>query len=143
MDANEHDVRGVTIRPGVILHAAGSPPKTICEYAGRLASDDQTFSVAVMRSPAGWTEPPQVPEFRELTAVLEGRVVAHLREGSIEARAGESIDVAPGVSVRYETPEPAVYVAVCQPAFSPELAQRAGTTEGPPHEGGEGWQPSC
>lgn len=129
MDTNDHGVRGATVRPGVILHAAGSPPKTICEYAGRLASEDEAFSVAVMRSPAGWTEPTQVPEFRELTAVLEGRVVAHLQDGSIEARAGESIDVAPGVPVRYETPEPAVYVAVCSPAFSPELVHRGGLTD--------------
>ena len=124
MDANEHRTRGVTVRQGVTLHAAGSPPKPICEYVGRLASGDEALSVAVMRSPAGWTEPTQVPEFRELTAVLEGRVVVHLRDESIEVRAGESIDVTPGVPVRYETPEPARYVAVCTPAFAPELAHR-------------------
>jgi mannose-6-phosphate isomerase-like protein (cupin superfamily) len=112
------------------LHAAGDPPKTILEYAGRLASGDEAFSLAVMHSPAGWTEPTQVPEFRELTAVLEGHVVAHLPERSIEVSAGESIDVAPGVPVRYETPEAAVYVAVCMPAFSPELAHRADDERG-------------
>ena len=124
MDANEIGAGAATVRPGVSLQAAGSPPKTIREYAGRLASDDQELSVAVMHSPAGWTEPTQVPEFRELTVVLEGTLLVQLPERSVEVRAGESIDVAPGVPVRYATPEGAVYVAVCTPAFSPNLVHR-------------------
>jgi mannose-6-phosphate isomerase-like protein (cupin superfamily) len=129
MDASEPEARDATVRPGVTLEAAGEPPKTICEYAGRVASGDVGFSVAVMHSPAGWTEPMQVPEFRELSMVLEGRLVAHLPDRSIEVGAGESIDVAPGVPVRYETPEPAVYVAVCTPAFAVELAHRQHTEQ--------------
>jgi hypothetical protein len=78
-----------------------------------------------MRSPAGWTEPTQIDDFRELTLVCEGRHLAHLQDRSIEAPAGHAIDVAPRVPVRYETPEPAVYVALCLPAFSSELAHRA------------------
>ncbi len=125
MDTSEPGAGSVTVRPAVTLRAAGQPPKTIQEYVGRLASGDETVSVAVMHSPAGWTEPTQVPEFRERTVVLQGRLMAHLQDRSIEVQAGESIDVPAGVPVCYETPEPTVYVAVCTPAFSVELAHRA------------------
>lgn len=127
MDTRDPAAGDTTVRTGVPVPAAGRPAKTILEYAGRLASGDEAFSVAVMRSPAGWTEPTQVPDFRELTLVCEGRVLAHLHDRSIEVPAGHAIDVAPGTPVRYETPEPAVYVALCLPAFSPELAHRADT----------------
>jgi mannose-6-phosphate isomerase-like protein (cupin superfamily) len=138
MDASQSEGSEATVRPGVTLDAAGRPPKRICEFAGRLSSGDADLSIAVMRSPAGWTEPTQVPEFREITAVLEGHLVVHLRDRSIEVGAGESVDVAPGVPVRYETPGPAVYVAVCTPAFSPELVHRADNGGGPSVAGGEG-----
>jgi mannose-6-phosphate isomerase-like protein (cupin superfamily) len=131
MNEGDHEPKNATVRAGVTMQAAGNPPKSICEYAGRLSTGDEDFSVALMRSPAGWTEPTQAPEFREITAVIEGHVLVHLPGRSIEVRAGESIDVAPGEPVRYETPEPAVYVAVCVPAFSAALVHREEATPWP------------
>lgn len=47
-----------------IIDSAGTKPKRIEAYVGRVASGDAGVSVARMRSPAGWQEPGQRPEFR-------------------------------------------------------------------------------
>ncbi len=52
--------------------AAGNKPKLIDEYVGRVNSETRDISVAHMRSPGGWVEPGQTPEFREITVVLMG-----------------------------------------------------------------------
>jgi ethanolamine utilization protein EutQ len=128
MDLNDDEARDATVRAGVTLQAAGSPPKSICEYAGRLASSDDGFSVALMRSPAGWTEPTQEPEFREITVVLEGHSWSSYRTGrSTYRRASRSTWRQERPSAT-RPPEPAVYVAICTPAFSPELAHLEGST---------------
>ena len=108
------------------VEAAGTKPKLIDEYAGRVNNGETRLSVAHMRSPAGWVEPGQTPEFDEYTIVLRGRLRVTHRDGVIDVRAGEAVLARRGEWVRYDTPDPegAEYVAVCLPAFSPETVNR-------------------
>ena len=110
----------------VRVEAAGNKPKLIDEYVGRLATGHRALSVAHLRSPGGWVEPGQTPEFDEFTVVLAGRLRLTGREGEVDVVAGQAVLVAAGEWVRYSTPDPegAEYVAVCLPAFAPELAHR-------------------
>jgi mannose-6-phosphate isomerase-like protein (cupin superfamily) len=112
-------------RPAVVA-AAGTRPKTIEEYAGRVNSGHATVSVARMVSPEGWQEPGQRPEFEEITVVLRGMLRVEYDGGVMDVRAGQAVIAAPREYVRYSSPEPggAEYVAVCVPAFSPEIVHR-------------------
>ena len=107
-----------------IVEAAGNKPKRIEEYVGRLNSATEAVSIAHMKSPAGWSEPGQCPEFDEYTVVLQGLLRVETREGAIDVKAGQAIVARRGEWVRYSTPEGAEYVAVCLPAFSPALVRR-------------------
>ena len=109
-----------------IVAAAGSKPKRIEEFVGRINSGSAQVSVARMVSPSGWLEPGQRPEFEEITLVLRGMLRVEHEDGAIEVRAGQAIVTAPGEWVRYSTPEAdgAEYVAVCVPAFSPAAVHR-------------------
>jgi mannose-6-phosphate isomerase-like protein (cupin superfamily) len=106
--------------------AAGTKPKLIDEYVGRVNSREEAVSIAHMRSPAGWAEPGQTPEFDEYTLVLQGMLRVEHRGGALEVRAGQAVLVRRGEWVRYSTPgeEGAEYVAVCLPAFSPQTVHR-------------------
>lgn len=110
----------------VVIEAAGTPPKRIEEFAGRLATETAAVSVARMTSPSGWHEPPQTPEFDEVTVVLRGALRVEAPDGAMEIRAGEAVLARAGETVRYSTPgrDGAEYVAVCVPAFSPALVHR-------------------
>jgi mannose-6-phosphate isomerase-like protein (cupin superfamily) len=109
-----------------VVAAAGSKPKRIEEFAGRVNSGHAQVSVARMMSPTGWQEPGQRPEFEEITVVLRGMLRVEHEGGTIEVEAGQAIVTAPGEWVRYSTPGPdgAEYVAVCLPAFSPSTVHR-------------------
>jgi len=106
--------------------AAGNKPKLIDEYVGRVNSGDSQLSVAHMRSPGGWVEPGQTPEFDEYTLVLRGMLRVTFRAGMLDVRAGQAVAVARGEWVQYSTPEPegAEYVAVCLPAFGMDVVHR-------------------
>lgn len=112
------------------VEAAGNLPKLIDEYVGRLNTKEERLSVAHMRSPAGWIEPGQTPEFLEYTVVLKGRLVVTYKEGSfkevsLEVRAGQAVVSHPGEWIRYSTPHEATeYIAICLPAFSPATVHR-------------------
>ena len=112
-------------RPSII-QAAGTKPKRIEEYAGRVNSKHTGVSVARMISPGGWEEPGQQPEFEEITVVLKGTLRVESRNGKLDVRAGQAVVAHPGEWVRYSTPEPggAEYVAICLPAFSMETVHR-------------------
>jgi mannose-6-phosphate isomerase-like protein (cupin superfamily) len=114
------------IQSPTIIPAAGQPPKRIEEYAGRVNSGHSAVSVARMVSPEGWREPGQRPDFEEVTVVLKGMLRVEHEGGSLEVRAGQAVVSKPGEWARYSTPEPggAEYIAICLPAFSPELAHR-------------------
>ncbi len=108
------------------IAAAGNKPKLIDEYVGRVNSKTTALSVAHMRSPGGWSEPRQRPEFTECTVVLAGMVRVEHDGGVIEVQAGQAVIAHPGEAVRYSTPLPegAEYIAVCVPAFSPQTVHR-------------------
>lgn len=108
------------------VEAAGQPPKRIDEFVGRVNSGDDHVSVAHMRSPGGWSEPGQRPEFEEITVVLKGALRVEHEDGVMELTAGQAVLVRSGEWVRYSTPgkEGAEYVAVCLPAFTLDTAHR-------------------
>ena len=114
------------IESPTVVAAAGTKPKKIEEYAGRVNSGHDEVSVARMVSPQGWLEPGQRPQFTEITVVLNGILRVEHEAGEIEVRAGQAVVTSPGEWVRYSTPEPdgAEYVAVCLPAFSPDTVNR-------------------
>ena len=104
------------------ITAAGNKPKIIEEFFGRVNSGDAQVSIAHMRSPGGWVEPGQTPEFDEYTLVLTGKLRVTHRGGVLDVSAGEAVHTRAGEWVQYSTPEPegADYIAVCLPAFSPQ-----------------------
>ena len=113
------------IQAPTIVQAAGTLPKRIEEYAGRVNSGHAAVSVARMVSPAGWREPGQRPQFEEITVVLKGVVRVEHEGGTIDVAAGQAVVTAPGEWVRYSTPAgDAEYIAVCLPAFSMDTVHR-------------------
>ena len=113
------------IEAPVRVEAAGDPPKQIEEFAGRARNGEERVSVARMRSPAGWSEPGQRPDFDEYTVVLEGSVrVESENAARLDVAAGQAVLVRAGEWVRYSTTGGAEYVAVCLPAFSPDTVHR-------------------
>ena len=108
------------------IQAAGNKPKLIDEYIGRVNSETAAVSVAHMRSPGGWQEPGQSPEFEEFTVVLKGVLHVEHKDGGIDVRSGQAVITHAGEWVRYSTPEPdgAEYIAVCLPAFGMETVHR-------------------
>ncbi len=113
--------------PGpTVVPAAGTGPKIIEEFAGRVNSGHTQVSVARMVAPAGWEEPGQRPGFEEITVVLKGLLRVEYEDGHLDVREGQGVVVEPGEWVRYGCPEPggAEYIAVCLPAFSPKTVHR-------------------
>lgn len=126
-----------TLIPGPTrITAAGNMPKLIDEYIGRVNTpasaevraglrQGSAISVAHMRSPAGWVEPGQKPDFQEYTIVLRGRLRVRHKAGTIEVAAGQAVIAHPGEWVQYSTPdEAAEYIAICVPAFSMDTVHR-------------------
>jgi mannose-6-phosphate isomerase-like protein (cupin superfamily) len=100
--------------------------KLLDEYIGRVNSKDSAVSIAHMRSPSGWTEPGQQPDFDEFTVVLRGSLRVESHDGVLEVQAGQAVVAKRGEWVRYSTPgaEGAEYVAICIPAFDLTSAHR-------------------
>ena len=114
------------IEAPTVVESAGNKPKVIEEYVGRVNTGVREVSVARMRSPGGWEEPGQTPEFDEYTIVLRGMLRVTTRGETFDVRAGQAVITRRGEWVRYSTPEAegAEYVAVCLPAFSPDTVRR-------------------
>lgn len=108
------------------IQAAGNKPKLIDEYIGRVNSKTSALSVAHMRSPQGWQEPGQTPEFDEFTIVLKGNLQVRFADGEMNVGAGQAVIAHRGEWVQYSTPSEggAEYIAVCFPAFSMETVHR-------------------
>ncbi len=108
------------------MQAVGTKPKIIEEYVGNANTGESAISIAHMRSPAGWVEPGQRPEFREYTLVLGGMIRVDHEGGTLEVRRGQAVVTEPGEWVRYSTPEEggAEYIAVCTPAFAYDAVHR-------------------
>ena len=118
------------IQKPTVIQAAGSPPKQIEEFVGRANSRTTEVSIARMTSPAGWSEPGQTPEFREYTVVLRGTLKVTLKDKEVDVSAGQTIILEAGEWVQYSTPYDggAEYIAVCLPAFSPDIVHREAVT---------------
>ena len=116
----------VHIAKPTVVTAAGNKPKSIEEFVGRVSSGTAEVSVARMRSPSGWIEPGQTPQFDEYTVVLRGALRVATKSGAFDVRAGEAVIVPRGEWVQYSTPgdDGAEYVAICLPAFSPDTVHR-------------------
>lgn len=108
------------------IKAVGNKPKIIQEFIGRVNSKTSALSIAKMQSPSGWVEPGQTPEFEEYTVVLKGALKVTTKSGVVEVNAGQAIITHAGEWVQYSTPGPegAEYIAVCLPAFSPDMVHR-------------------
>jgi mannose-6-phosphate isomerase-like protein (cupin superfamily) len=108
------------------IQAAGNKPKIIEEFVGRVNSATTALSVARMTSPGGWVEPGQTPEFDEYSVVLRGLLRVTTRDGVLDVRAGQAVVAPRGEWVQYSTPEAdgAEYLAVCLPAFAPQIVHR-------------------
>ncbi len=99
--------------------------KVIAEYVGRVNTGETAVSIAHMTAPPGWGEPPQTPQFDEYTVVLAGSVVVEHDGGRLVVTAGEAVVTRAGERIRFSTGDAgAEYVAVCLPAFAPDLAHR-------------------
>lgn len=114
------------IQHPTIVQAAGNKPKIIEEYVGRVNSKTDAVSIARMKSPSGWVEPGQTPEFDEYTVVLRGTLRVTTTSGSIDVHAGQAVITYGGEWVQYSTPgaDGAEYVAICLPAFSMDTVHR-------------------
>lgn len=114
------------IQHPTIVQAAGNKPKIIEEFVGRVNSQTDGVSVARMKSPSGWVEPGQTPEFDEYTLVLRGSLRVASKTGTVDVHAGQAVIAHAGEWIQYSTPGPegAEYVAICLPAFSPNTVHR-------------------
>ena len=116
----------VLVRQPSRIEAAGTKPKRIEEYIGRVSSATESVSVAKMSSPGGWEEPGQRPDFDEFTVVVKGSLRVEHEGGVVDVLAGQAVITKRGEWIRYSTPSPegAEYFAVCLPAFSPDTVHR-------------------
>jgi len=114
------------IKAPSIVKAAGNKPKVIEEYIGHVNSGTSKVSVARMKSPAGWEEPGQTPEFDEYTVVLKGKLRVVSKEEAVDVTAGQAVITHRGEWVQYSSPDPegAEYVAICLPAFTMDTVHR-------------------
>lgn len=116
----------IKIESPSVIQAAGNKPKQIEEYIGRANTQTAEVSIARMKSPAGWVEPGQKPEFDEYTVVLKGMLRVRTEEGEMDIHAGEAVIIQANEWVQYSSPDDdgAEYIAVCLPAFSPDTVHR-------------------
>jgi len=123
-----HELMPKLIDAPTVIKAAGNKPKVIEEFVGRVNSKTEAVSIARMKSPAGWAEPGQTPEFDEYTVVLRGLLRITSRTGVLDVKAGQAVIIHRNEWVQYSTPGPdgAEYIAVCLPAFSPGTVKRDG-----------------
>jgi len=108
------------------IKAAGNKEKIIQEFIGHINSKTSSISIAHMKSPVGWQEPGQTPDFDEYTLVLAGMLYVETKTSLYKVKAGQAIIAYKGEWVRYSSPEigGAEYIAICNPAFSPETVHR-------------------
>ncbi|KAF5434699.1 Mannose-6-phosphate isomerase, cupin superfamily [Candidatus Methanophagaceae archaeon] len=109
-----------------VIEVAGTKPKIIEEFVGKVNTGNSDISIAKMKSSGGWAEPGQKPEFDEYTVVLKGMLRIETESETLDINEGEAVRVKAGEWVRYSSPgdEGAEYIAVCLPAFSPEIVHR-------------------
>ncbi|MCC7086767.1 MAG: cupin domain-containing protein [Pirellulales bacterium] len=116
----------ILIDKPAVIQAAGNKPKQIEEFIGRVNSATSALSIARMKSPPGWVEPGQQPEFDEYSIVLDGMLRVTTREETFDVHPGQAVIAVAGQWVQYSTPgdDGAEYIAVCLPGFSPQAVHR-------------------
>lgn len=104
----------------IVIEEVGNKPKLVEEFVGSVNSDTDELSIARMRSPGGWVEPGQTPEFSEYILVLSGMLQIKTVNRIYQVTADQAIIIDAGEWVQYSTPteEGAEYIAVCLPAFT-------------------------
>jgi mannose-6-phosphate isomerase-like protein (cupin superfamily) len=109
-----------------LIKAAGKGEKIIEEFIGMVNTGTSGVSIAWMKSPKGWEEPGQCPDFTEYTLVLKGSLMVKTRDQEIVVHSGSAIITYSGEWIRYSSPFEggAEYIAVCMPAFTPESVHR-------------------
>lgn len=109
-----------------VIKAAGNKEKIIKEFFGQVNSKSSEVSIAHMKSPEGWEEPGQCPDFNEYTVVLKGKLKITTKKEEFLITEGQGIMTGKDEWVKYSTPFEggAEYIAVCLPAFSPSLVRR-------------------
>ena len=107
-----------------LIKAMGKPPKQIEEFIGMANTGTAEVSIARMKSPKGWSEPGQTPEFDEYTVVFKGEVKVKTKKKTITLNAGQSVIMPKGTWVKYSTPEASEYISVCLPAFTLKTVHR-------------------
>jgi mannose-6-phosphate isomerase-like protein (cupin superfamily) len=114
------------IKSPAVIESAGNKPKIIEEFFGRVNTQNEKVSIARMKSPGGWVEPGQTPDFDEYTIVLDGTLQVKTQKETVDIIAGEAVIAHAGEWVQYSTPgkEGAEYFAVCLPAFSMDTVHR-------------------
>ena len=123
---NKRNKMPIKVERSTIIKTAGHKTTAIKECIGRVNSNTDEVSIAHMKSPAGWIEPGQTPEFNEYTIVLKGMLRVKTKDEVIDINEGEAIITQAGEWVQYGTPTPegAEYIAVCCPGFSPDAVHR-------------------
>lgn len=114
------------IKVPTLIKADGVGEKIIEEYFGKVNSGTNEVSIAHMKSPQGWKEPGQKPEFNEYTLVLKGTLQVETESTTVKVSAGQAVVASKNEWVRYSSPFEggAEYIAVCLPAFLPETVHR-------------------
>jgi uncharacterized protein (DUF952 family) len=105
---------------------------TIDEYAGNVASKDDTMSLAVVKVSEPYSEPWLTLDYDEWIAVIKGKVDCHVMDEAsqtetkaVSAVAGETIFIEKGQRFKPVFPvADTEYVPVCIPAFRPERCKR-------------------
>jgi mannose-6-phosphate isomerase-like protein (cupin superfamily) len=123
---NKGNKMPIKVEKPTIIKSADNKPKEIKEYIGRINSNTDEVSVAQMKSPAGWIEPGQTPEFNEYTIVLKGMLRVTTKDEILDIDEGEAVITQAGEWIQYSTPNfgGAEYIAVCCPGFSSETVHR-------------------
>jgi len=116
----------VIINKPTIIKAAGNKEKIIKEIFGAVNSGNKDVSIAEMKSPCGWEEPGQTPEFDEYTVVISGELHIKVIDKEFDIKAGQAVLIKKDEWVQYSSPHPdgTHYVSVCIPAFLPDMVHR-------------------
>jgi quercetin dioxygenase-like cupin family protein len=113
------------ITEAAVIQTVGTP---VMEIIGRLNTGTAEISVARMHSRKGWTMPGQIRGFNEYILISKGALQVRTRRKQLLARAGHAVVIRAGEWVAFSAPEAggAHYLAICVPAYSPDLVRQRG-----------------
>lgn len=98
---------------------------TITEFFGNLATKDGTLSAVHEKvTEPSMSNPWRCPEFAEYILMIKGEAQVEHSGGTLVVKAGAGVYMPAGCRVRVNLPGPAEHVAICLPAFSPDIEHR-------------------